>query len=271
MSRVVIVIQFNDAYFKFALTLLRSLETYAKNAIKIAYTVNLKSDEIEALKNVSNELIVINSRVKFLRGRLLRNYMANRKVEVFMDAIAKSAHTDTQTHRHTAFDDVYIMLDTDLLLRAPIENLLNKVCENRVGLVYREAAFGFHVKFNSSVVVVSGDGVSLIEEWKRQMKYRWVIFSTNEKLTWLDILKKKKKGCPKPLYVRRGKWFWDQITLYEAVQKLGVNYSNLEADKFINPNFDSDAVIWSGHNEKKNIVYEKFIEELNQIQSSQFG
>jgi hypothetical protein len=38
--------------------LLRSLEKYAKNAVKIAYTVNLTDDEIKTLKNTSSELIM---------------------------------------------------------------------------------------------------------------------------------------------------------------------------------------------------------------------
>jgi len=55
MNKVVIVIQFNKTYLRFGLTLLRSLEKYAKNAVKVAYTVNLTDDEIETLKNISNE------------------------------------------------------------------------------------------------------------------------------------------------------------------------------------------------------------------------
>ena len=103
MNKVVIVIQFNKTYLRFGLTLLRSLEKYAKNSVKIAYTVNLTDDEIETLKNISNDLIVINSRV-FLWGRLLRNFMANRKVGVFMDAILRYSnyqHTNIPTYQHT--------------------------------------------------------------------------------------------------------------------------------------------------------------------------
>ena len=158
-----------------------------------------------------------------------------------------------------------------MLLRAPIESLLNAVGENRVGLIYREAAFGFHVKYNSSIVIVSGTGLSLVEEWYKQMKCRWLIFSTDERLTLLDILKRKKRGCPKPLYVRRGKWFWDQITLYEAVKKLGIEYTTLEADNFINPNFDLNAAIWSGHNEKKDKVHEKYIKEITALEQARGG
>ena len=259
MNKVVIVIQFNKTYLRFGLTLLRSLEKYAKNAVKVAYTVNLTDDEIETLKNISNELIVINSRV-FLWGRLLRNFMANRKVGVFMDAISR--YSNYQHNSSQQPDNIYILMDADLLLRMPIENLLNSLDKHNVGLVYREAAFGFHVKFNSSVVIVSGDGIKLIDEWNRQMKRRWVIFSTNEKLTIFEILKKKKEGSPRPLYVRRGKWFWDQITLYEAVRKLQMDFSILEANKFINANFDGYAAIWSGHNDKKDVVYKKYIDEL---------
>jgi hypothetical protein len=257
MPRVIVVIQFNDAYLRFGLTLLRSLEKYAKNAIKVAYTVNLSNEQISELKKECPELIVINSKVRFLRGRFLRNYMANRKVGIFKDAIARfSADKNTVSAK-----DFYIMLDTDLLLRAPIEFLLNRLEGNQVGLIYREAAFGFHVKFNSSIVVVSGDGVRLVDEWDKQMKHRWVIFSTDEKLTLFEILRKKKDGSPRPLYVRKWKWFWDQITLFEAVKKTGIKYATLEADNFINSNFDIDAAIWSGHNEKKDIVYQKFLNE----------
>lgn len=153
------------------------------------------------------------------------------------------------------------MLDTDLLLRAPIEILLNQLGENKVGLIYRETAFGSHVKFNSSIVVLSGNGVKLIDEWDKQMKGRWLIFSTDEKLTLLEILRKKKQGAPRPLYVRKWKGFWDQITLFEAVKNLGIKYSILDANNFINPVFDDHAAIWSGHNEKKDLVYEKFLNE----------
>lgn len=50
MPRTFVVMQFNDAYLRFGLTLLRSLERYAKNAIKIAYTVNLSNEDVAALK-----------------------------------------------------------------------------------------------------------------------------------------------------------------------------------------------------------------------------
>lgn len=254
MPKVFIVIQFNDAYLRFALTLLRSLEKYASNTVVIAYTVNLNSDDINALKSHFNNLVVINSKVRFLWGKLLRNHMANRKVGVFKDAISRFG-LGCPEH-------VYIMLDTDLLLRAPIKVLLDSLGKNKAALIYRESAFGFHVKFNSSIVMVSGDGVRLIEEWYRQMNCRWVIFSTDEKLTILEVLRKKKNGSPRPLYVRRWKWFWDQITLFEAVKKLSIKYSVLDANNFINPTFDDDAVIWSGHNEKKDVVYNKFLNEL---------
>ena len=97
MPRVVIVMQFNDAYLRFGLTLLSSLERYAKNAIKVAYTVNLSDGDIAALKSVCPSLVVINSTVRFLRGRLLRNYMANRKVSVFKSAIARFARGGLET------------------------------------------------------------------------------------------------------------------------------------------------------------------------------
>ena len=154
------------------------------------------------------------------------------------------------------------MLDTDLLFRAPVETLLKELGPNKVGLIYREAAFGFHVKFNSSIVLVSGNGVELIDEWDKQMRCRWIIFSTDEKLTLLEILRKKKHGCPRPLYVRKWKWFWDQITLFEAVKNSGFKYVTLDANNFINPNFNNHAAIWSGHNEKKDLVYEKFSNEI---------
>lgn len=252
MPRVVIIMQFNDAYLRFGITLLKSLERYAEGALKIAYTVNLTDRDVIALKNACPSLVVINSTVRFLRGKFLRNFMANRKVRVFKDALERFGG---------AAEDYYVMLDTDLLLRAPIETLLSKLEDNQVGLIYREQAFGFHVKFNSSVVV-SGDGVRLIDEWHKQMKHRWIIFCTNEKLTLLEILRKKKHGSPRPLYVRKWKWFWDQITLFEAVKNLGIKFSTLDANDFINPNFDNHAAIWSGHNEKKDLVYERFLKEV---------
>ena len=52
MPRVFIVMQFNDMYLRFGLTLLRSLERHAQNAIKIAYTVNLSDKDIADLKKL---------------------------------------------------------------------------------------------------------------------------------------------------------------------------------------------------------------------------
>ena len=63
--------QFNDAYLRFGLTLLRSLERHAKNAIKVAYTVNLTNAHILELKETCPELIIINSKVRFCAADFL--------------------------------------------------------------------------------------------------------------------------------------------------------------------------------------------------------
>ena len=128
MPKVVIIINFDSKYFRFGLTLLRSLELHAKNAIKIAYTVNLTDNEITALKSICSNLTIRNTKVRFLSGNLLRNYMANRKADVFKMGIESFKN---------ASKNFYIMLDTDLLLRAPIENLIKKFRKNNAALIYR--------------------------------------------------------------------------------------------------------------------------------------
>jgi hypothetical protein len=253
MSKVVIIINFDSKYFRFGLILLRSLELHAKNAVKIAYTVNLTANEITTLESISSNLIIRNIKISFLRGNLLRNYMANRKADIFKMGIESFKN---------ASKNFYIMLDADLLLRAPIENLVKKIRKNNVALIYRESAIGFHAKFNASILAVTGDGIHLINEWYKQANERWVIFGTDKKLTWYEILSKKADGCERPLYVRRWRWFWDQISLFEAVRKLNIKFTVLNVNTFINPDFDSSAIIWSAHQSNKDVAYEKFVREL---------
>ena len=256
MRKVVIIINFDSKYFRFGLTLLRSLELHAKNAIKIAYTVNLTDNEITALKSICSNLTIRNTKVRFLSGNLLRNYMANRKADVFKMGIESFKN---------ASKNFYIMLDTDLLLRAPIENLTKKMRQNNAALIFRDSAIGFHAKFNASIVAVTGDAINLANEWYKQTNKRWVIFGTDKKLTWYEILSKKADGCERPLYVRRWRWFWDQITLFEAVRKLNIKFSVLDVNTFINSNFDPNAMIWSSHQSNKDMAYEKFVQELNNL------
>lgn len=253
MPQVVIIINFDSKYFRFGLTLLRSLELHAKNAVKIAYTVNLTENEITALKSICSNLIIRNMKIRFLRKNLLRNYMANRKPDVFKMGIESFKNSSK---------NLYIMLDTDLLLRAPIENLTKKIRKNNAALIYRESAIGFHAKFNASIVAVTGDGINLVNEWYKQANKRWVIFGTDKKLTWYEILSKKADGCERPLYVRRWRWFWDQISLFEAVRKLNIKFAVLDVNTFINSTFDSNAIIWSSHQSNKDLAYEKFVQEL---------
>ena len=254
MKRAVILISFDDAYFRFGKTLLYSLEKWGSGIEKKLYTVNLAESKRNELYERFSNITIINKNVYLRRGRQLRLYMANRKASVFLDAV----------NRYQA--DTYLYLDSDILMRDSVDNLLNDLGENDAALLYRPLSNGFHAKINSSIVIVkAGAGVGLIREWNEQMRKRFAIFTTDKNLSIRDILKNKKPGYPKPLYIAKGCWFWDQITLYEAVKVLRLQYATLRIDKYLSDDFAPLAAAWSGHGANKDYVYKRYVEELKYV------
>ncbi|MHB8174165.1 MAG: hypothetical protein ACYDFU_06870 [Nitrospirota bacterium] len=259
MKKIVILISFDDVYFKFGKTLLYSLEKWGIGIEKKLYSVNLAENKRRELYERFSNITILNKKIYLPKGRYLRSYMANRKASVFLDAV----------NRYPA--NIYIYLDADMLMRDSVDNLLKDLGEGDVALLYRPSANGAHAKINSSIVIVkSGKGINLIREWNKQMKSRFVIFTSGRNLSIIDILKNKKQGYPKPLYVIKGGWFWDQITLYEAIKVLPLQYSTLSVDKYLNGDFAPCASIWSGHHQNKNYVYERYTSELRRYDTAIF-
>ena len=258
MEKKVILISFDDVYFRFAKTLLYSLEKWGNGIEKKLYTVNLAENKRNELYEQFSNITIINKNIYLRKGRRLRLYMANRKASVFLDAV----------NRYKS--DTYIYFDADILMRDSVDNLVREMGDNDAALLYRPSANGFHVKINSSIVIVkTGNGIGLIREWNKQMRKRFAIFTTDKSLSISDILRNKKPGYPKPLCIAKGSWFWDQITLYEAFKVLPLQYSTLQIDRYLNGNFAPWAAIWSGHSADKDYVYNTYVDELIYASRSQ--
>jgi hypothetical protein len=247
-----LVVQFDNVYYSWGELLLISLSVNAKDIHIALYTVNLSKQQIQNLYNIHNNVEIINSVVPLKKGRMRRYFMANRKSKIFSKAIK------------TFNSDIYIMLDTDMILVKPIQELLLGIGDKNLGIVYRDTMQGRHVKINSSVVIVKNNPMStnVIHNWKTIMQRSFMIKTIDDKLSFMDFVKNKKDGYPKPLFVRKGRWFWDQITFLKAVESSAIDFAILDASKYIDSKFTDSSVIWSAHSGDKNKIQQLFAKKI---------
>lgn len=243
---------------KWGKTLLHSLSIYAPNEKVVIYAVNFSNSDFDELNSIHKRLTIHNKIVPFISNKFKRHYMANRKASIFLDAIQR-------------YNSIYfVLLDADMLLIQPINRLIDECIGKRAGLVYRSSEKGNHMKFNSSIIVINKNmkGEKLIFEWKKSMNSNLLLKTVNNKLSIIDYIRNKNSLYSIPLRVRKGSWFWDQITLYDAINKLNFEFKNLNTDVFLNSNFDENAVCWSAHSGNKQIAIQNFQNKIKRIKKS---
>jgi hypothetical protein len=250
--KTLLVAQFDNVYYGWGELLLMSLSVNAKDVRVALFTVNLSKQQIQNLYKIHNNLEIINSFVPLKKGRMRRYFMANRKSRIFSNAIKKFNA------------DVYLMLDTDMILVKPIQELLFDMKDNNLGIVYRESVDGKHVKINSSIIILKNDkkALNVIHNWKKIMQRSFAIKTCDDKLSLMDYVRNKKQGYPKPLYVKKGRWFWDQITFLKSVEDSGMNFKTLDSKKYIDSIFTDDSIIWSAHSGDKKQIQQTFKDKI---------
>lgn len=248
-----IVVQFDNVYWRWAYMLLRSLALVTCREKVVFYSMGLSNNEMFVLYDIYPNLIIHNEAIFLPCGRMRRYKMANRKAKIFQHAML------------TYKADVYALMDADMLIRKPLDALYACVAEHDAALVFRPHSLGNHTKINSSLVIAKPNATPLIDEWVSLMEGKRKLYTVEpSSLTWWERFRNRKyKPKIKPICIRRGRWFWDQITLYKATQIVPLNYATLSEQMFINGAFDGDAHIWSAHVNKA-MAYERFLQELKQ-------
>lgn len=130
-------------------------------------------------------------------------------------------------------EDRYLMLDADMTVRKPLDKLFAKLDSN-------DGAFGFQegiwdgkiydqLKVISNVILIKPSALPIIDKW-------------------IEVMEREEEISG----IKKGKWYWDQITLWRTVEET----PNLKLDTveriFRKSDFtDKNAVIWSANVRKK--------------------
>lgn len=163
-----------------------------------------------------------------------RNALAHRKVDAALQALQK--YPD---------EGWYILGDVDLLFRRPLDSLISALISHDAGVIFRdglwEGQYYDHLRVACGFLAFKDAG--FLCAWKDEM------------------------ARPKCLGYDKSSWFYDQITLFSVTQKLELDYLAIDDRKYINREFDDDAVVWSANMDPKELMYLKFREELERMRA----
>ncbi len=257
-ENIVIILNFDKGYMNWGKTLIESLAFNAPKAKVVAYTVNLNNKDRKNLYSLHHDLTVHNRWILFFTEKMKRHFLINRKAGIFLKAIKNYPAK------------FYLLLDADMILIRPITRLINECISYQAGVVHRDYEKQYHMKLNASLVIINKNkgGDDLIRLWKKTMTSNFILKTIDDKLTIGEIIRNKKKSYDSPVRVRKGSWFWDQLTLYYAVMKSGLQIRNLPPDTYLNSVFDDNAVFWSGHSGNKKITLGKFKVKVEEMKKS---
>jgi len=254
-NNAVVVIQFDKGYYEWGKTLVQSLLFNAPDDKVVIYSVNLSRSQRNELISLHKNLTIHNRRIPFISNKFKRHFMANRKANIFLRAIK---NYDAK---------YYVLLDADMILINPINMLINTCTNFCAGLVYREYEIGYHMKLNASLIIINKykGGERLIKEWVKTMRSNLLLKTVSDNLNIINIIRNKKTPYVFPVRVRKGSWFWDQLTLFYAAEKLKNEIKHLPVDVYLNSSFDVNAVLWSAHSGDKNIALQTYQDTIKEF------
>ncbi len=257
-DKVAIILNFDKKFIGWGETLIRSLAVNAPDEKVIVYTVNVPDKARNDLKMLHNNLSLHNQWMPFLTEKFKRHYMINRKVDIFLKAV----------NNYPA--KYYVLLDADMILIQPIARLIKECIHYDTGVIYRDYEKQYHMKLNASLIAINKerDGEILLKKWKKVMSSNIYLKTIDGKLNIINLLFNKKDNYSPPVRVRKGSWFWDQLTLYYALRESGVKFNNLPISRYLNSVFDETAVFWSAHSGNKKIALEKFRTKVKEMEKA---
>ena len=215
-----IILQFDRGYLKWGKLFLHSLAMNSPGETVYINSVNLFDFQIKSLKKIYSPLIIENHKIK-MRKKERGNIMISRKPYVLKEVIKRFG------------EDKYLMLDADMTVRKPLDKLFAKLDSNDGAFCIQEGIWKGkvydHLKVPSGVILIKPSALPIIDRWMEVME-------SEEEISG----------------IKKGKWYWDQITLWRAVEET----PNLKLDTvekiFRKYDFtDKDAVIWSANVRKR--------------------
>jgi hypothetical protein len=224
----VIILQFDNAYFHWALLALQSLQLHEPQTRVLCNTVNLTGPQIAKLETVHRCVELTNG----VSNRLTTpEQMAARKPFVVQHAMQNYPE-----------EPWYALFDADLLVREPLQPLWSLLDDRPAALCITDGME--NGRFYRWLVTVSS--ILLVRKEASQLIECWAKWSRHEQ----------------PLYtIEPMNWYWDQITLAEAWSESGVPCAVIPMHIYGDEQLRPGAAIWSANVPQKAHYYELFSNE----------
>ncbi len=211
---IMIVLQFDSAYHRWAMLLLRSLAVFERDQRVLCDTVGLDESQVQELERSHPGTICLNSPKP---AEMRRADMANRKPFVLRNAMDR--FTDERW---------FCLIDADMLVRRRLDDLWRLVEDASAALMFTngmwEGQFYARLVTVASVVLVRRDGRDLVDRWARLYHH----------------------DTPVDQVVPR-EWFWDQVTLFLAWCESPLPIATIPIAVFADVQLGPHAAIWAAN------------------------
>ena len=222
---IMIVLQFDGAYLRWALLLLRSLALFEPDHRVLCDTVGLDITQLDELEQSHPGTLCLNSPRP---AELRRADMANRKAFVLRNAMDQFPE-----------ESWFCLLDADMLVRRPLDELWRLVDDAPAALMFTDGIWAeqFYARLVTvaSVVLVRRDGRDLVDRWARLYNHDSPVDE-----------------------VAPREWFWDQVTLFLAWCESPLWIATIPISQFANVQLDGHAAIWAANVPDKDRYFHYF-------------
>jgi hypothetical protein len=211
---IMIVLQFDSAYHRWAMLLLRSLAVFEREERVLCDTVGLDEGQLQELEGSHPRTICVNSPRP---SEMRRADMANRKPFVLRNAMDRFPE-----------ERWFCLLDADMLVRRRLDHLWRLVDDASAALIFTNGIWNgqFYARLVTvaSVVLVRRDGRDLVERWARLYDHDAPVDQVSPR-----------------------EWFWDQVTLFLAWCESPLPIATISISEFANVQLDGRAAIWAAN------------------------
>ncbi len=224
-----IILQFDRRFAHWGHLMLRSLALHEPDKTALVDVVNLDPEQRSELARAHPRVIV--------RGETWETTsperMVNRKIAVLRRAMDEHPR-----------EPWYCLMDADFLVRRPLTDLWDRMREAEAALIVTngtwEGRVYEHLRTPAGLLIVSPGGRPLVDGWARWHSRETPVAG-----------------------IRPGAWFWDQVTLWKALEETPLRYAVIPLDEFADCQFHPDTAIWSAHvaPEDKEGCYPLFLKE----------
>lgn len=224
-----IIFQFDNAYHRWGLLALQSLQLHEPVTPVFCDTVNLSDHQITELQRAHERVTISNDSSTYSQTSPAQ--MAARKPFVFQNAMQRfPSHP------------LYGLFDADFLVRRPLQALWSLLDAHPAALFMTNGMWAgkYYRRLitPSGIVVVRPEAKRLIDCWAKWYHH------------------------DQPLEgIAPGAWFWDQITLAEAWTEAGIPCAMIRMDIYGDCQLSQSSTIWSAHVPQKDTYYELFRRE----------